>query len=168
PLIEDWGFINLYHSSLNDWKGRYGPDAPKSNGFFGPVLSNIDPALAPPGRQTVIFGTIVPGKVADWEKWREIYYADLLEFYPGLEKKLDFMEVSFPADIARVTGKPTGPVEGSALTPEQVGRSRISSVLPVEGLYAVGDTAGADAHGIGTQLAADSGIKCADMILRRR
>lgn len=165
PLVEDWRFINLYHSSLNDWKGKYGPDAPKSNGFFGPVLSNIDPALAPPGCQTVIFGTVVPAKVPDWERWRDIYYADLLEFYPELEEKLDFMGVSFPGDIAKVTGKPTGPVEGSALTPAQTGKNRLSSVLPIEGLYAVGDTAGADAHGIGTQLAADSGIKCAEVIL---
>lgn len=165
PLIKDWGFVNLYHPSLNDWKEKYGPDAPKSNGFFGPVLSNIDPNLAPPGCQAIIFGTIVPSKVSDWNRWKDIYYADLLEFYPELEKKLDFIDVSFPKDIVEATGKPTGPVEGSALIPAQTGKNKISSTLPIEGLYVVGDTTGTEAHGIGTQLAADSGIKCANMIL---
>ncbi len=167
PLIKDWGFINLYHPTLNDWKGKYGPGAPKSNGFFGPVLSNIDSSLAPPSCQTVIFGTVVPSKVANWNKWQEVYYADLLEFYPDLEKKINFMDVSFPKDIAEATGKPAGPVEGLALTPAQTGKNKPSSILPIEGLYVVGVTAGTDAHGIGTQLAADSGIKCADLILHR-
>ena len=63
PLIEDWGCVNLYHPTLDDWKGKYGPGAPKSNGFFGPIPSNIDPTLAPKGGQVAIFGTIVPAKV---------------------------------------------------------------------------------------------------------
>ncbi len=77
------------------------------------------------------------------------------------------MDVSFPKDIAEATGKPSGPVEGLALTPAQTGKTKPSSILPIEGLYVVGDTAGTDAHGIGTQLAADPGIKCADLILHR-
>jgi phytoene dehydrogenase-like protein len=165
PLIKDWGCVNLYHPTLDDWKGKYGPGAPKSNGFFGPIPSNIDPSLAPKGGQVAIFGTIVPARVSNWDKWQEVYYADLNEFFPDLKKKLSFMDVSFPKDFARATGKPFGPVEGLALTPDQTGKNKPSSVLPIEGLYVVGDTAGTDAHGIGTQLAADSGLKCADMIL---
>jgi phytoene dehydrogenase-like protein len=164
-LIRDWDFVNLYHTSLDDWKEKYGPGAPKSNGFFGPVLSNIDPSLAPIGGQTVIFGTIVPSKVVDWDKWKEAYYADLQDFFPELVKKLNFMHVSFPEDIKNATGKLEGPVEGLALIPSQTGKNKPSSITPIEGLYVVGDTAGKDAHGIGTQLAADSGIKCADLIL---
>ena len=165
PLIKEWGCVNLYHPTLDDWKGKYGPGAPKSNGFFGPIPSNIDPTLAPKGGQVAIFGTIVPAKVTNWDKWQEVYYADLQEFFPELRKKLNFVDVSFPKDFAKATGKPLGPVEGLALTPDQTYKNKPSSVLPIEGLYVVGDTAGIDAHGIGTQLAADSGIKCADMIL---
>jgi prolycopene isomerase len=165
PLIKDWGCINLYHPTLDDWKGKYGAGAPKSNGFFGPIPSNIDPTLAPKGGQIAIFGTVVPAKVTNWDKWQEIYYADLQEFFPELEKKLNFMDISFPKDFTNATGKPLGPVEGLALTPDQTGNNKPSSVLPIDGLYVVGDTAGSDAHGVGTQLAADSGIKCADMIL---
>ncbi|MFX1338720.1 MAG: phytoene desaturase family protein [Promethearchaeota archaeon] len=165
PLIKDWGCVNLYHPTLDDWKGKYGPGAPKSNGFFGPIPSNIDPSLAPKGGQVAIFGTIVPAKVSNWDKWQEVYYADLQEFFPEIEKKLNFLDVSFPKDFTKATGKPFGPVEGLALTPNQTGKNKPSSVVPIEGLYVVGDTAGTNAHGIGTQLAADSGIKCADMIL---
>jgi phytoene dehydrogenase-like protein len=165
PIIKDWGCVNLYHPTLDDWKGKYGSGAPKSNGFFGPIPSNLDPSLAPKGGQVAIFGTIVPAKVTNWDKWQEVYYADLQDFFPDLKKKLDFVDVSFPKDFTKATGKPFGPVEGLALTPDQTGKNKPSSVLPIEGLYVVGDTAGTDAHGIGTQLAADSGIKCADMIL---
>jgi phytoene dehydrogenase-like protein len=165
PLIDGWGFVNLYHPTLDDWKGKYGPDAPVSNGFFGPVLSNIDPHTAPPGGQTVIFGTITPPTCPDWKKWQEIYWADLNEFYPGLEEYVEFMDVSFPYDITGTTGKPSGPVEGLGLTPEQTGHNKPSSNLPIEGLYVTGDTAGKSAHGIGTQLACRSGIQLADALL---
>jgi phytoene dehydrogenase-like protein len=166
PMIEKWGFVNCYHPTLHDWGDKYGPGAPFSNGFFGPVLSNIDPNLAPPGHQTVIFGTLVPSKGPDWERWSKIYWDDLNMFFPDLEEKLDFADISYPKDITASTGKPEGPVEGLGMTPAQTGKNKPSSVIPgIEGLYVVGDTAGKRAHGIGTQNAAWSGIDCADAIL---
>ncbi|MHA1291056.1 MAG: phytoene desaturase family protein [Promethearchaeota archaeon] len=171
PIIKNWGFINCYHPTLMDYADKYPPDKgyPFSNGFFGPVLSNIDSNLAPPGGQSVIFGTIVPSKGPDWKKWQEVYWEDLHSFFPDLDDKLLFFDVSFPKDLTEATGKPAGPVEGLALSPEQTGKNKPSSVIPgIEGLFVVGDTAGKDAHGIGTQLACDSGIKCADVILGLR
>ena len=166
PLIEKWGFVNCYHPTLHDWGDKYGPGAPLSNGFFGPVLSNIDPRVAPPGHQTAIFGTLVPSKGPDWERWKDIYLEDLHSFFPDLDEKLDFMDISYPKDITAQTGKPEGPVEGLGLTPAQTGKNKPSSIIPgIENLYVVGDTAGLTAHGIGTQLACDSGFKCADAIL---
>ncbi|MFX0188587.1 MAG: phytoene desaturase family protein [Candidatus Hodarchaeota archaeon] len=166
PMIEKWGFINCYHPTLHDWGDKYGPGSPLSNGFFGPVLSNLDPALAPKGHQTAIFGTLVPSKGPDWERWREIYWEDLLSFFPDLDQKLDFVDISYPKDIVAATGKLEGPVEGLGLTPAQTGNNKPSSVIPgINGLYVVGDTAGKTAHGIGTQHACDSGLKCAEAIL---
>ena len=76
------------------------------------------------------------------------------------------MDISYPKDITAQTGKPEGPVEGLGLTPQQTGKNKPSSIIPgIEGLYVVGDTTGRTAHGIGTQLACDSGIKCAEAIL---
>ncbi len=166
PLIEKWGFINLYHPTLHDWGNKYGPDAPMSNGFFGPVLSNIDPNMAPKGHQSAIFGTLVPSKGPNFDKWKDIYLEDLHSFLPDLDKKLDFMDISYPKDITAQTGKPEGPVEGLGLTPGQTGKNKPSSIVPgIEGLYVVGDTTGRSAHGVGTQLACDSGFKCALAIL---
>lgn len=165
PIIpEKWALVNCYHMSLNDWKDVKGPGMPKSNGFFCPVMSNIDPKLAPKGKQSVIFGTIVPSK-ADWDKWIDIYYEDLCTFFPNLEDKKVVMDISLPKDITAMTGKPTGPVEGLALIPAQSGKNRPSSLLPIEGLFACGDTAGTDLHGIGTQLAVTSGKTLADHII---
>ena len=168
PIIKDWSFVNCYHPSLMDFAKTYPPDQgyPYSNGFFGPVLSNIDASLAPEGGQTVIFGTITPSQGPDWEKWKDVYWEDLQSFFPDLERKLNFVDISYPKDLAAATGKPAGPVEGLALTPGQTGANKPSSIVPnIEGLYVVGDTAGKGAHGIGTQLACDSGIQCADVIL---
>ena len=104
--------------------------------------------------------------VDDFDRWVEIYLEDLHSFFPDLDDKLDFMDISYPKDIAAQTGKPAGPVEGLGMTPSQVGRNKPSSIIPgIEGLYVVGDTTGKTAHGIGTQLACDSGLKCADAIL---
>jgi len=153
---------------MYDFADKYPPDQgyPYSNGFFVPVLSNIDSSLAPPGAQSLIAGVTVPTKGPDWEKWVEVYWEDLTTYFPELEKKMKFCDVSLPKDIVELTGKPAGPVEGLAMIPEQTGQNKPSSIIPgIEGLYVVGDTAGKSAHGIGTQLAADSGIKCADVIL---
>jgi phytoene dehydrogenase-like protein len=171
PIIKDWSYVNCYHSSMLDFAEKYPPDKgyPYSNGFFVPILSNLDPSLAPPGAQSIIFGVTVPTKGPDWEKWKEVYWEDINTFFPGLEKKVKFSEISLPKDLVELTGKPAGPVEGLALTTEQCGKNKPSSVGPnIEGLFVVGDTAGKTAHGIGTQLAADSGIQCADVILGLR
>lgn len=171
PLIKKWDFVNCYHNTKLDFADKYSPDDgyPYSNGFFGPVLSNMDPTLAPPGGQSIIFGTTVPPKGPDWEKWEEVYWWDLLSYFPDLEKKMLFKEVSIPKDLVELTGKPAGPVEGLGLIPEQVGKNKPSSIVPgIEGLYICGDTAGKSAHGIGTQLACDSGIQVADAILGLR
>ncbi|MHA1281251.1 MAG: phytoene desaturase family protein [Promethearchaeota archaeon] len=168
PLIKKWGFVNCYHPTLMDLADKYPPDQgyPFSNGFFGPVLSNINSNLAPQGGQTIIFGTLVPSKGPDWDKYYKVYWEDLHNFFPDLDEKLKFVDISYPKDIAAATGKPEGPVEGLGLTPKQVGKHKPSSVVPgIEGLYVVGDTAGKTAHGIGTQLACDSGYKCALAIL---
>ena len=168
PLVEHWGFVNCYHQTLHDFADKYPPEKgyPFSNGFFGPILSNLDQKTAPPGCQNAIFGTLVPSKGPDWKKWTDCYWEDLQSFFPNLEKNLDFVDISYPKDITASTGKPAGPVEGLALTPSQTGKNKPSSIIPgIEGLYVVGDTAGKNAHGIGTQEACQSGVMCADAIL---
>jgi phytoene dehydrogenase-like protein len=135
--------------------------------YLMPIPSNMDPQLAPPGKQLIIVGTAAPPFVKNWKRWTDIYYQDILSFYPELEDLAEFVDTTTPLDIVKYIGKEGGPVEGTALTPSQSGKNRISSELPIEGLYVVGDTAGTDTHGVGTQLAADSALKGADLILMK-
>ncbi|NHI92510.1 MAG: NAD(P)/FAD-dependent oxidoreductase [Candidatus Lokiarchaeota archaeon] len=170
PVIKDMMVINLMEDFTPFETDKYDID-PRDTplrrvGFFGPIPSNIDSNLAPPGKQLAFFGASVPRKVHDWSKLKKVFLQDCYEFLPELENKQIFVDISTPLVIESWIGKKGGPVEGTALTPEQSGPFRVSSILPIENLYGVGDTCGADTHGIGTQNAADSGIKCAEYILK--
>ncbi|NHI92215.1 MAG: NAD(P)/FAD-dependent oxidoreductase [Candidatus Lokiarchaeota archaeon] len=172
--IEDRPVIQLTQKRISELKGfipEPGEKKPKTPGYLVPVLSNMDPKLAPKGKQLIIIGTSAPGEVkSNWKKWLDAYLLDILEFYPQLDKDnyVEFIDTTTPDDIAKYLGKEKGPVEGTALTPMQSGRHRISSILPIEGLYCVGDTAGVDTHGVGTQLAVDSAIKLVDNLLSKK
>ncbi|MHA1146489.1 MAG: phytoene desaturase family protein, partial [Candidatus Helarchaeota archaeon] len=148
---------------LKGFKAEEGEKRPKTPGYLVPVLSNMDPSLAPKGKQLLIVGTSAPPSVkgGDWKRWTDAYMLDICEFYPQLDKKdyVEFMDITTPKEITQYIGKAGGPVEGTALTPEQSGKNRPSSILPIKGLFVVGDTAGIDTHGVGTGLAADSALK---------
>ncbi len=168
PLVKDYVWVNLYHGDLSIFgeKERQ-PDGPRPMSFMMMIPSNADPSLAPPGHQLVIFGTLAPTSPRDWKKFTDHYYQDILKFYPEIEKKALFVDITNPIDLQDWSGKAFGPIETTALTPTQSGPYRISSELPIEGLFVVGDTAGTNTHGIGTQLAADSGIQGAKLIIEK-
>jgi prolycopene isomerase len=169
PLIkEDFSFVQLTQSEFGPLADKGDEEkAPMAASYLMPIPSNMDPGTAPPGKQLLIIGTAAPPFVKNWKRWAEVYYQDILSFYPELEDIAEFVDITTPADIEKYLGKQGGPVEGTALTPAQSGKNRISSELPLEGLYVVGDTAGTDTHGVGTQLAADSALKGADLILQK-
>ncbi len=169
PLInEDFSFLQLTQTEFGPLADKGDEEkAPMASSYLMPITSNMDPNLAPPEKQLLIIGTAAPPFVKNWKRWADIYYQDILSFYPELEDLAEFVDITTPADIAKYIGKEGGPVEGTALTPSQSGKNRISSELPIEGLYCVGDTAGTDTHGVGTQLAADSALKGADLILKK-
>lgn len=169
PLIPDLAMLNLFPGELStlESEATSGRKA-KSTGFMTVIPSNCDPSLAPKGRQLMIFGTMSPGEgVQDWGSWTKAYYRNLLEYLPELDDLNLFIDSTTPQDLVKVSGKAFGPVEATALTPDQVGPYRISSKTPIDGLYVVGDSAGTNTSGIGTQLAADSALKCVDLILKK-
>lgn len=168
PIIKDFGMINIFHKDIleSDSESKEGSGV-KSMGFMTMIPSNLDPGLAPPGNQLIIFGTLAPPKTMNWKKWTDPYYQEILNNYPEIEKNIIFVDIHTPSDLANLSGKQFGPIESTALIPSQSGPNRISSELPIEGLFVVGDSAGTNTHGIGTQLAADSAIKCADLIISK-
>ncbi|TFG05984.1 MAG: NAD(P)/FAD-dependent oxidoreductase [Promethearchaeota archaeon] len=168
PIIDHYVFVNLYHGDLSVFgEKERTPGGPKATGFMTMIPSNADPNLAPPGHQLVIFGTLAPTHSMDWDAFLDHYYQDILKFYPEIEDKMLFKDITTPLALAQMSGKAFGPIETTALIPGQAGSYRISSELPIENLFVVGDTAGTDTHGIGTQLAADSGMKGAKLIIEK-
>jgi prolycopene isomerase len=168
PIIDHFVFVNLYHGDLSVLGEKViKRDGPKPTGFMTILPTNADPTLAPPGHQIAIFGTLAPTHSKDWKQWTDYYYNEILKFYPDIEKKMLFCDITTPLDMQTLSGKTFGPIETTALTPDQSGPYRISAELPIENLYVVGDSAGTDTHGIGTQLAADSALKLADLIINK-
>ncbi|MHA1130188.1 MAG: phytoene desaturase family protein, partial [Candidatus Helarchaeota archaeon] len=168
PIIDDIVFLNLYHGDLSVFgEKERTPTGPKATGFMTMIPTNADPNLAPPGHQLVIFGTLAPTRQKNWKEWTAYYYNEILKFYPDIEDKTIFVDITTPLDLQNLSGKTFGPIETTALTPTQSGPYRISSELPIERLFVVGDTAGTNTHGIGTQLAADSGMKGAELIIQK-
>ncbi len=169
PLIkEDFAFVQLTQTEFGPLAEKGDEKkAPMAAAYLMPIPSNMDPSLAPPGKQLIIVGTAAPPFVKNWKRWADIYYQDILSFFPELEDLAEFVDITTPLEIEKYIGKEGGPVEGTALTPSQSGQNRISSELPIQDLYVVGDTVGVDTHGVGTMLAADSAIKCADIILKK-
>ncbi|NVM30558.1 MAG: NAD(P)/FAD-dependent oxidoreductase [Candidatus Helarchaeota archaeon] len=177
PIITDYDAVHLFYTTEEEitedtlkevWKSVDRGEIPKEAAFMSPIPSNMDPSLAPKGKQLMILGGIAPPKLSEgksWKPWVDRYWDLILEFYPEFEKYLDFLDVTTPLDIIKATGKSEAPVEGTALTVDQSGEKRISSKIPnIEGLYVAGDTAGTNVHGIGTQMALNSGINVFNMI----
>ncbi|NVM54376.1 MAG: NAD(P)/FAD-dependent oxidoreductase [Candidatus Helarchaeota archaeon] len=176
-LITEYDAVHLFYTKAGDvdadtlrevWESLDRGEVPKEAAFMSPIPSNMDPSLAPKGKQLMIMGGIAPPKLPkgkSWKPWIDRYWEMILEFYPEFEKHLDFLDVTTPLDIIKATGKPEAPVEGTALTVTQSGDQRISSKIPhIQGLYVAGDTAGTNIHGIGTQMALNSGINVFNLI----
>jgi phytoene dehydrogenase-like protein len=130
------------------------------------VPSNYDPEMAPKGKQLIIAGSAVPRESFDKnsKKWINNSMETLESMFPELSDNLMWRDTTSPKNIELVGGKEAA-VVGIAQTADQSGVNRPSSTLPIEGLYMVGGDAGG--WGIGTELAADSAIKCSEVILRK-
>ncbi len=176
-LITDYDAVHLFYAKATEinadslkkvWTALDRGEIPTDAAFMCPIPSNMDPALAPKDKQLMIFGGIAPAKLPpgkSWKPWIDRYWEMILEFYPNFEKDIDFLDITTPLDIIKATGKSEAPVEGTALTVDQAGEKRISSKIPhIEGLYIAGDTAGTNVHGIGTQLAVNSGVNVFNLI----
>ena len=130
------------------------------------VPSNFDPSLAPPGKQIITMCTGAPLTTSKWvdppEVWEEAMMKALREAIPGIERHILWKEVVGAKAIESWIGKPGGPCVSTAQVPGQVGKQRPAIRSPLPGLYFAGDQAGG--RGIGTELAAKSGMECAAIL----
>ncbi len=139
-------------------------------GFYVTVPSNFDPALAPPGRQVVVAGTLAPAEVAQVDRGREMLSSmerRLAELFPELPGAIIDRQLVDVTAVARASGRPgRGEAVGVAQTPAQTGPGRPHWQTAVRGLYMVGADTGGGA--IGTELAAGSGLEAAEHALSGR
>ncbi|MDD5224382.1 MAG: NAD(P)/FAD-dependent oxidoreductase [bacterium] len=130
------------------------------------VPSNFDPSLAPPGKQIIILCTGAPLTTSKWvdppEVWEEAMMKALREAIPGIERHILWKEVVGAKAIESWIGKTGGSCVSTAQVPGQVGKKRPAIRSPLPGLYFAGDQAGG--RGIGTELAARSGMECAEIL----
>lgn len=137
---------------------------------YCPVPTNFDHKLAPEGKQLLTACGIAPTTDIEAkdppEKWIGCLMKSLRESIPKLDDHILWYDTFSVGDLERRIGKTHGHVVTTAQTPDQVGENRPSIKSPIKGLYFAGDCAGG--RGIGTELAAQSGIECADLILKQR
>ena len=137
---------------------------PQDPYLFMPVPANHDPDLAPDGKQLVIVGTAAP-PAASGDLCSAILdrvHAKVCELYPDLEAAVLWQSRSTCNDAAELTGHRAGEAIGLAQIPGQVGKLRPELATPVTGLWLVGADAGA--RGIGTEMAAASALRLADIL----
>ncbi len=146
---------------------------PKEGVVFFEVPANYDPGAAPEGEQMVMTGYWCPAdpKMTDREKkaWMEQGERVILDVFPELEKHIEYKESYTPAHVCSLTRDQVLPGQGGECIGlgqfvNQCARYKPSVQAPVRGLYHVGCDAGGS--GVGTQQAAESGMKVADLVLR--
>jgi prolycopene isomerase len=137
---------------------------------YCPVPTNFDSDLAPEGKQLLTACGIAPTTDIDMkdppEKWIDCLMESLRQSIPTLDDHVLWYDTLSVNDLEKIIGKTHAPVITTAQTPDQVGEKRPAIKSPIKGLYFAGDCAGG--RGIGTELAAQSGIECADLILKQR
>jgi phytoene dehydrogenase-like protein len=119
------------------------------------IISNLDPTVAPPGKQLIVAGTC-PVKNPDWHTWDEAVMRSLKQVFPKIEKQILFKEVNLPIDVNRPVGEGGGTIRLDN-TAAQVREKGISQRTPVRNLYLVGAEAGG--RGMDPELSANSALE---------
>lgn len=147
---------NFYRNISNANAGR----VPDETMMVLICSSNIDPFLAPKGKQTLLVTSYCPtveiGKI-DWTPWVESTKRQVEDFVPGIFEHTIFCDVSPPDSIALQAGRIFGDVMGVAQTLDQVGDNTPPLASPIKGLYHVG--VDVCSKGVGTERAIQSALE---------
>ncbi len=89
----------------------------------------------------------------------------LHQMVPDLSQHIIFYDTWSVKKIADWIGKKRGAAVSTGQAVGQVEQNRHGHETPIQGLYMAGDCAG-PARGVGTELACQSGMDCADLVAR--
>jgi prolycopene isomerase len=95
--------------------------------------------------------------------WEDATLNTMRKIIPGLDEQVLFIDRTTTNWMAHWIGKEYGPAISTAQSPDQVGDRRPKVTTPIAGLYQAGD--GAGGRGVGTELAADSAMECAERVV---
>lgn len=150
------------------WEDTLAGRVPKIFPYYCPVPTNFDPQLAPAGKQLLTLGAAAPRcgqETPDGpDAWIDAMLEALFTLRPEIRDHVVWIDRLNTRFLENWLGKKGGPVISTCQDTRQVGRLRHPNEMPIPGLYAAGDCAGA--RGIGTELACQSGIDCAETITR--
>jgi prolycopene isomerase len=148
------------------WEDTLAGRVPKIFPYYCPVPTNFDPQLAPAGKQLLTLGAAAPPcgqETPDGpDAWIDAMLEALFTLRPEIRDHVVWIDRFNTRFLENWLGKKGGPVISTCQDTRQVGRLRHPNEMPIPGLYAAGDCAGA--RGIGTELACQSGIDCAEKI----
>lgn len=152
-VIDEWMVIyipDVYHPTYRIAKDMEKGKIPKWVGAVSFITSNLDPSLAPPGRQCVSFVTACPSG-QDWKEWEKVLVNNFYRVHPQAKNKVLSYWLETADWLDAWAGK-GGAVIGVGQTVDQVRERRPSVISPVKGLYF--SSADVASHGIGVNLAA--------------
>lgn len=125
----------------------------------GATTSNMDPSVAPRGEQLLTVFSVLPSDVVlDKERAK----AEISR----IEEKLGEMFPKFKGSVRWRRPLILRMVDGAALTVTQSQDKRPSPETPLKGLYLASDTC--NGRGAGGDIAYNSAMKCAEVILKSR
>src|SRR5262249_2787644 len=134
---------------------------------YCPIPTNFDPRLAPDGAQLLTACAVAPTTDVAFEDDEKAWIAPLLDamdaLVPGFRDDALFVDTIGVRALASWIGKRGGPAVSTGQTPDQVGGKRPHVRTPLRRVYVAGDAAGG--RGVGTELAAQSAMECADAVL---
>lgn len=140
-------------------------------GCFIPIVSNIDPNLAPPGKQLICAGIgALYGGDYDKTECEDLilgYIQNIMKDKISIKDHIEWIDILRPIELEQLFGE-QGSIIGLAQQIGQVRDQRLDSRTPIKGLYHCGDDSGIGLFGIGTELAALSGQNCANLILKEK
>jgi prolycopene isomerase len=163
--------IDAWSMTLDDFRTMFGRiergRVPKVVPIYCPIPTNFDASLAPAGHQLLTACAVAPTTDVDFADdeatWIDAMLRAMDEVVPGARDQALFVDTMGVRALAQWLGKRHGPAVSTGQTPDQVGAKRPSVRTPLARVYVAGD--GAGGRGVGTELAAQSAIECAQAVL---
>lgn len=135
--------------------------------IYAPIPSNYDPALAPEGCQLITVVACAPTLNVELKQDAQVWIDGMMDaiyaMVPNIKDHILFCDTWSVQTLAHWIGKSNGSAITTSQSPHQVAYKRPPHETPIKGLYMAGDCAG-PAHGVGTELACQSGMDCGDLV----